>query len=446
MGKLYESRNGAHALRYYEQAVMRFAPDEPELAELLKDRGWLHFYRKEWADAETDLERALMCAPPTASRLQADILDAMASLNREVGERTRALAYAERALAIRETVGDLLAIAKSLGNLGFLYRTMHDYRHALLAHQEALATYQKLGNRELAAAAWLNIGAAHFHAGDLAAATEAYRQSLEIGQSLQLPLIELKAHYNLAEALAATRQRDEALHHWRAGYQLCAAHGYADHAADFRELAGEIGLPIPSGDGDRMGEGDSLFPLHPSALEFVEWPDLSPDERAIVELLRREPNITARRLMTVVDVSRATATRRLVALVEKGVLAAHGQGRGAHYTLAAQSPRPQPSAPVPDTDTDTDADDQSVSSHLRAALLEQRVTLASDYGVEGVGLSSASGEAARIVVSFIHLPDLAHFFVLRQYLATHLGCEVELLPDFALTPAQQGDVEWLWQP
>ncbi len=43
MGKLYESRNQSHALRYYQQAFDRFEASDPELAELLKDRGWLYY-------------------------------------------------------------------------------------------------------------------------------------------------------------------------------------------------------------------------------------------------------------------------------------------------------------------------------------------------------------------------------------------------------------------
>lgn len=436
MGKLYESRNHAHSLRYYQQAVNCFDGNEPELAELLKDRGWLYFYRQEWEKAEADLQQALRCAPPEASRLQADILDAMASLSRETGQQDRALGYAERALAIREQVGDLLAIAKSLGNLGFLYRAMKDYRHAVLAHQEALATYQKLGNKELMAAAWLNIGAAHYHSGKLDAAIEAYCQSLEIGQEMHLPLIELKAHYNLAEALAKIGRQDQAKRHWRLGYQLGEAHGFSDQLADLIELAQEIGLAAEAPALQNQSSTSPSFlpmvdPLHAS----------NADEEMILELARREQRVTARRLMIAANISRATATRRLTALVEKGLLTAHGQGRGAYYTVTEMPFNDDRHAPLAEAARET----------LRARLKQDQAALAAHYSITGLGVmrsptSPPAAPQAKIVISFANVPDLAGFFTLKQQFSTLLHLDIDLLPDFTLSPTQlQNDVEWVWQ-
>ena len=445
MGKLYESRNQAHALRYYQQAVERFAADAPELAELFKDRGWLRFYRQEWQEAEADLQQALACAPADAQRLQADILDAMASLNRETGQRDRALAYAERALAIREQVGDLLAIAKSLGNLGFLYRAMRDFQHSILAHQEALATYQKLGNRELMAAAWLNIGASHYLNQKLNAAIDAYRQSLEIGQAMRLPLIELKAHYNLAEAFAAIDQPEHAESHWKVGYQLCEQHGFADQSADFVELAHEIGLPPELANQQAQSLAQGRF------TQIIEPPtglsaDLNADEAAIIELAQREQQITTRRLMEVTDISRATATRRLTALVERGLLTAHGQGRGAYYTL------PQPTSSDALADPIPRPNAAATLATLHDSLRREQAALSAHYAMTRIGILKAATpsqppqDAAKVVVSFHESPDLANFFTLRQHLTSLLHLEIDLLPDFTLSPAQlQHDVEWIWR-
>jgi hypothetical protein len=426
------------------------------VAELLKDRGWLYYYRKEWDNAEADLQKALACAPAEASRLQADILDAMSNLNRGRGDLQRALTYAERSLAMREQGGDLLAIAKSLGNLGFLYRAMRDDHHALLAHQEALATYQKLGNKELMAAAWLNIGAAHFHATDLNAAIDAYRQSLEIGQSMRLPLIELKAHYNLAEAYVATRRLDQAQRHWRLGYQLCEFHGFADQAADFIELAKENELAVELESSRAKSSADLLqaqIGLSPSEFDRDlegAFAGLSADEATIMELVRREHKITARRLMEAADISRATATRRLTGLVEKGVLAAHGQGRGAYYILMAEvsqigakEDEAEPSSLVPRAEVRQET--------VNAILQRELPGLAAGYAIRRAGLiqsdasSDPTGESSKIVVGFSQTPDLITFFTLRQQLATLLHLEVDLLPDFTLSLLQQSSVDWIWQ-
>ncbi len=444
MGKLYESRNQAHALRYYQQAVERFGADAPELAEVLKDRGWLRFYRQEWEKAEADLQQALACVPPEAHRLHADILDAMANLYRKLNLRDRALAYAERALAIREQVGDLLAIAKSLGNLGFLYRAMQDYQHAVLAHQEALATYAKLGNRELMAAAWLNIGASHYHNHDLQAAIHAYRQSLEIGEEMRLPLIELKAHYNLAEAYAATGHQQHTVSHWKVGYQLCELHGFTDQRADFVELARELELPpdLIRSQEQKLASGLLTQIIEPSTVISA---DLTAEEAAVIALAQREHQITARRLMAVADISRATATRRLSALVERGLLEAHGQGRGAYYALPATKPRGAPTTAAAATEMQED----DLRATLRTVLRREEQALRAQFALSGLGALAAGPEATsspRLVACFTHTPDLASFFALRQHLTTLLHLEIDLLPSFSLSPTQlQHDVAWIWQ-
>ena len=153
IGKLYESRNPQHALRYYQQAIDRFPAGAPELAETLKDRGWLYFLRQEWERAEADLLCALEVVSVDARGLQGAIYDAMANLYRKTGDHVRAVSYAELALALREEDGDLLGVAKSHGNLGLLYRSSGEYAHAIAAYSEAMATYARIGNQELVAVA-----------------------------------------------------------------------------------------------------------------------------------------------------------------------------------------------------------------------------------------------------------------------------------------------------
>ncbi len=140
-----------------------------------------------------------------------------------------------------------------------------------------------------------------------------------------LPLIEIKAHYNLAEALAAANQRDEAARHWRAGYQLCRQHDFDDQEADFLALgqALEI-LAVGVDDAAEANAGEVDVSL-PAMIPLNE------DEEAVLTLARREKTLTPKRLMQATNISRATATRRLTTLVEKGLLEKHGQGRGTIY-------------------------------------------------------------------------------------------------------------------
>lgn len=426
MGKLYESRNQLHALRYYQQAAERFAPTDIELAELLKDRGWLHFLRKEWTHAEADLQHALQIVTPAQPELRADIYDAMASLHREIGQRHQALSYAERALAIREEVGDLMRVAKSLGNLGLLYRAMGEYGPATAAHTEAMSIYQKLGNQELTAIAWLNIGVAHYINQHLTEAIAAYQQSLTICQGLDLPLIELKARYNLAEAFAAVQHPHDAVAHWTAGYQLCHQHNFDDLEADFVALRSTLALPVAE---------DNRQPSVPAPNPTL--PRLDEDEQQVVALLKSEGTLTPKRLMDATAISRATATRRLTALVEKGVLVVDGKGRGTCYYLAEQVPPVASPAPVAaGIDPAT----------LKAALQPSQAALAQEYGVTALGIITqeepkATTAVVKLVVRFTTLPDLRAYRRLQRQLTQQLDRAIDLL----LEEEVPAPPLWLWQ-
>lgn len=433
MGKLYESRNQLHALRYYQQAVERFAPCDPELAELLKDRGWLYFLRQEWAKAEADLQQARHIVPAEAKVLQADIYDAMANLARKLNKFEQALTYAEDALAIREEVGDLLRVAKSLGNLGLLYRAMGEYQPATAAYIEAIALYQKLGNPELTAVAWLNLGVAHYLHHKLDEAMVAYRQSLAIGQAISLPLIELKAHYNLAEALGVANRLPEATQHWNAGYQLCRQHNFDDQEADFLALQRTLHLPGTAQNGTVP---PSEAPTH------SPFPRLDDDEQLVLSLVKAEGTITPKRLMDAAHISRATATRRLAALVEKGLLTVEGKGRGTCYHLA----EPVNAAA---TTASTAAAATLDFAAIHAALQPCQGEFAQHYGVTALGVVDQAPLATplcKLVVDFTTLPDLRTYRQLKRQITEHLTEEIDLLlAEEVLSLSAQTAVTWLWQ-
>jgi hypothetical protein len=122
-------------------------------------------------------------------------------------------------------------------------------------------------------------------------------------------------------------------------------------------------------------------------------------------------------------VSKATATRRLAALAERGLLVRHGEGRGVHYILADK-----PIAAPAGVATVEVAMIDYVES-LRRALpqLTQRVSVS---GLRAPRLYRAidSGEFRLDVHVHLHeQPDLAAFFDLERALGRSIGVEVNLL-------------------
>jgi DNA-binding transcriptional ArsR family regulator len=164
---------------------------------------------------------------------------------------------------------------------------------------------------------------------------------------------------------------------------------------------------------------------------------LNAEEQMVIDLAQREQQITARRLMVAADISRATATRRLTSLVERGLLTAHGQGRGAYYALAEMAP----ASTNPSAQTAHGA--KTTKETLTDLLAQEKATMAARNGV--IALAILATDPLKLVVRFAQPPDLPTFFALRQHLATLLHQDIDLLPDFALAPAQmQEEIEWLW--
>ncbi len=431
MGKLYEKHNQRHALAYYQQALERFPAGHPETLILRKDRGWLHILRQEWTEAETDLTQALEEAPVEERSLRADILDALASLYRHQRRYDQALGHAQRALALREEIGEALATAKSFGNLGLLYRAMGDYAPAIAAYQEAMATYRRLGNRELMATALLNIGTAHHLAGHLEKALVSYRESLHLCQEMGLPLAEAKLHSNLAEALAQLGNQAGACRHWLAGYQLSRHHGFDDQVAYFRQLQAE--MPVFQG----LAPEEKAPPAATAAAPDLPPSDLDPQAEMALELARRGGRVTARDLMEAAKVSKATATRRLAWLSEAGLLEKRGKGRGVHYVLAGRSGGKASAAEEPR------AGEPSLEP-----LLARRAWLGRACSVTALGVlappDQARGHFLCLVLRFQELPELAEFLALEQQLTALLGLPVDAKVAELMDPESLAQVRWLW--
>ncbi len=427
MGKLYEQRSQLHALTYYQEAVERFAPNDPELVALLKDRGWLHILRHDAAAATKDLELALALAGKVDSGLHADILDALASLHRRQQQFEVALEYARQALSIRESHGNLPRVASSFNSLGNIYREMGEYQQAIPPYEEALAIYRKVGNEESVAGARLNIGSAYFSLGQLENAIGNYHQSLEVAVALGHMHLAATAHYNLTEAHAANGNRAKAHSHWQQGYELSQRAGFADEIDAFEALRTELTFLRMEG-----GAATATAPVAETHAPTLK--PLSSDEAALLTLATRHGRITAKVVTEELAVSRATATRRLRALAEAGHLQQHGKGRGTHYTLAEAMEASLPLGSQPENA----AAEQShpianwQTDQLVDQLLAQAASLREQFGVIEISPSSIpSGPSTampRLAVRFESPPPLADFFRLRRHLTDVLGVEIDLWP------------------
>jgi tetratricopeptide (TPR) repeat protein len=377
-------------------------------------------------EAEKDLTLASAIAPADDAELQADIADALASLYRRQERFTEALQYAQQALLLREQLGNLPRIASSFNNLGIAYRKLGEYGHAIGAYEEALSTYQKLGNQEATAGALMNIGSAYFLMNRLQDAIRHYQQSLDICLHLGQPHVEATVRYNLAEAFAAMQHQAEALEHWQIGYDLSQRAGFADEVSAFEQLRAETPLLQAS------AEPQSRLP---SAGIDATAVGLLPEEVVVMELAAQHGRITAKLLTEQLNVSRATATRRLSSLAEAGHLTQHGKGRGTYYSRGKRR-----------SDTETRGSSHTeernqpptaatsalplATATLLAYLADAENPLQRRFAVTAIEPASPPSAAAmpRLVVHFAETPTLAEFCALRAFINEVTGTEVDLWP------------------
>jgi len=424
LGKLYEQHNHQRALSYYQDAVAHFTPDAHELLDLLKDRAWIYILQTEWQKAESDLQFALAKKPETAQL--ADIYNAFSGLYRRQKKFEPALEYAKRALRLREELGDPLRVADSHNNIGLIYNNMGKYVEALVAHETALHAYQRLRNRNLVATVLLNMGLTHHLTSALEEAIEFYKRSLDICRERGLPLIEVKNHSNLAEALAELNRIAEARKHWQMGYRLSIASEFDEQVKYFEEL--REGIPLLQGD-------EILLPkVLPSPVI-----ELDVDEKAALEIVQRAGRITPKILMDTINVSKATATRRLANLVQSGHLEKRGQRRGTYY--AAPNGTDLASLNI--------AEELPVQpDKLRQMLEQQRYALTERYPITALGVISQDRYVQQMLVRFDETPDIENFFELKKELASLLDCHVDLIPEDNLGLGQKavldGNVAWAW--
>ncbi len=445
LGKLYEQRNQSHAINYYRQALERLDPGEPEVAEVLKDRGWLHLLRRDWTAAADDLHAALTHRRREDIRLEAEIYDALSSLARRQGNFDDATQHARTALALRESQGDALGVAKSLGNLGLIYNDQGDYAHAIAAYNEAAITYGKLGNRELTLTALLNVGLAQHLSGLLDDAIATYHRCLAQGAEIGNQLTVVMTHSNLAEAYAQQGAVDAARRHWQIGFALGQRYGFDDETEYYVELSQQFealsdlaGLARPVATTAEAPQLTSSL-LHEAPMANAPEtgvpaptmpPDLDPQEQVAWSLANESGSVTAKDLVDAAHVSKPTATRKLAGLVERGILVKYGQGRGTYYALVAA--------------------EAGLPAEVRAAALtrrlaDQRFALGERFDVTALALRQSASDLATLVARFGALPDLLTFFRLEQELTAICSAPVRLVPEAALgVPATESDLIWLW--
>lgn len=226
LGRVWIQRGGMEeAETWLQQGLSRLNDSEhtqPQIeAEIHAYLGWISLRRGDLAGAQVRLEMALERVNDTQHYdALSSILNRLGAVYYNQGDWERATQAVERALAIRESLGDILGVARSSNNLGILKRNNGEWQSALENYRRGLQVLEKTGDSEGIAIAHTNIGNVYIDMGDWDKAEVNLRQSFEIAQRIANPYEIAQAHLNLGRLYLAQQRWESAQSHLDAAIAL----------------------------------------------------------------------------------------------------------------------------------------------------------------------------------------------------------------------------------
>jgi tetratricopeptide (TPR) repeat protein len=187
-----------------------------DLVESYRHRGNLHYQRSDYPRALHDYEKSLLFARDCSDRKgEAKSLGNLGKVYRNLGQYERAIDFQQQSLTIKRELGDRQGEATSLGNLGSVYQKLGQYERAIDFHQQSLTIQRELGNRQVEASSIIDFGNVYLCWGQYERAICLYQQSLAIEQELSNQHGEASSLANLGLAYANLGQYERAINFYR---------------------------------------------------------------------------------------------------------------------------------------------------------------------------------------------------------------------------------------
>ncbi len=195
-------------------------------AEIQGALGWLTLREGDLPMAQALLERAHALVDGTqAYNVLASILNRLGAVYFSQGHWEKATSVVQRALDIREQLGDPLGVARSSNNLGILKRDSGDWAGALQTYRRTLKAMQTIGDAEGIAIAHTNIANVYIDLGEWAKAESNLEQAYEIARRIANPYEKAQANMNLGRLYLRKGEFDGAESYIEAALSLYAQVG-----------------------------------------------------------------------------------------------------------------------------------------------------------------------------------------------------------------------------
>jgi len=235
LGQVWEKRGDLQeAEDWLRQALAQLGDASvtlPELrARIYSELGWLSLRRGDLTTAQEWLEQGLTLVGDTEHYdVLSSLLNRLGAVYYNRSEWDEAVKCVERALELRERLGDLVGYARSLNNLGVLKRNIGDWDGALANYQRAAETHESTGDVEGLTLACTNLGVVYTDRGEWAKAEENLRRSFVIAQRIAHPYQLALAHLNLGRLYLLQAHWDECSRHLNVAISLYQEVGARAH-------------------------------------------------------------------------------------------------------------------------------------------------------------------------------------------------------------------------
>jgi CHAT domain-containing protein len=220
------------AIEKYSQAITLWEPigHGDDVQDALENIGEVYSSLSQYHQALVYFNKALAFSQANRNR-SAEIcaLTNIGYAHANTGNNPTALQFLNRALALIKSPKtspsqhDRNRQARALNNMGEVYYSSGDLKHALVLFKDAVGFWKTAGNRGGEALAHLNIGYTYFDMGDAESALLEYQECLSLSQTIDERRIEALARTALGGVYSRTGKRQLALaEHQRAALVLSA--------------------------------------------------------------------------------------------------------------------------------------------------------------------------------------------------------------------------------
>jgi tetratricopeptide (TPR) repeat protein len=165
-----------------------------------------------------------------------------------------ALYYTQQALHLAKKEYYLKGEARSLMNLGLVFRNLGNLPKSLELQFNALKIFENIGNKKDMASAYTNIAFAYSEHGDYSQAIMYQLKSYEIDKELKLDQFLIIDYHNLGDGYEKIDKLDSALHFENKAYEIALQEKYEDYLSSILINLGNIHL--------KLGNYDLALPFY----------------------------------------------------------------------------------------------------------------------------------------------------------------------------------------